>query len=607
MAVALIKLTQGTLTDVAGNALLGQFAYGPVTVENGDNTGVQSWEIKILYVDPRVTTVSTGVLASGIGAVPPTMFPEPDAPGCVRIQLRVTQNGVTDTDIRNFGIRELEKGVIIPPFQREPPQRPLTGLGAKPDELNFGGQPFGWAGSTDPDVQMMHNVLKRFDTAASLAALSVGNPGDAPLVATEPSALNVPLNLTDDGTDVWVSNGFFTPPSGVARFNIVTGRFIEIVDLTALPLLLPIRIVAALGKIYVLDFLGTVAEITPGSPSTVTDFAVIGGGFIGMVFAGGFLWILELTTPALLKVDPTNLSSFTLFPIPAGTYVGLAFEPISQTLWATETGVGQIRVFDLFGALAAPDPVINFGVIVSPEVITAGTGSLLYVTDSFTPGGPAVHKLSATTGYVSTLLLPGTSIFPIGSMGYDAAGNKLWVGDTSSGTTIRIDAPTMTVDVAAGLPLNTPFVPLSVRVIDIHVWVIEPILLLSGFGGAIYRGLKNPPFTTKLIYPGKEMVFVPSSTIRRVTSVSASYIVERTDQYVGVNFGAASSVSLTVFPFDGELHIIQDESGAAAANNITIFPLGGFTINGAVSDVINTNWGRKTVVFNSTAGNWTSA
>jgi hypothetical protein len=74
-------------------------------------------------------------------------------PGCYRLQLFVYEgpsySGSWNEDIRNFAVPEPLYGMIFPPYQMVPPKLPLpdTGLpNAKPDELNIGGQPFGWDG-----------------------------------------------------------------------------------------------------------------------------------------------------------------------------------------------------------------------------------------------------------------------------------------------------------------------------------------------------------------------------------------------------------------------------------------------------------------------------
>lgn len=141
-AVASIKFTQGPNTDIAGRAVEGTLMDGAVVVTNGDNTDVASWEMSLLYKPPG-SALTLGVFASAVSSTPSGSFGVPDVPGCYRVQEIVRDvYGVANVDIRNFGIRNA-RGVIVPPYQKNPD--PIE-IPLKDDELNFGGQAFGWLG-----------------------------------------------------------------------------------------------------------------------------------------------------------------------------------------------------------------------------------------------------------------------------------------------------------------------------------------------------------------------------------------------------------------------------------------------------------------------------
>jgi len=143
-AVALIVFDQGG-PGPAGQAFEGTVAGGLVTITNDDDTDVNSYEFTMLDVPPG-SAVPTGSMTSG--APPSSATFTPDVPGSYRVQLEVTGTSTSGTDIRCFGIRNA-RGIIIPPYQRNPNPLPLLGTGiagAKPDEQNYGGQARGWAG-----------------------------------------------------------------------------------------------------------------------------------------------------------------------------------------------------------------------------------------------------------------------------------------------------------------------------------------------------------------------------------------------------------------------------------------------------------------------------
>lgn len=93
---------------------------------------------------------------------------------------------------------------------------------------------------------------------------------------------------------------------------------------------------------------------------------------------------------------------------------------------------------------------------------------------------------------------------------------------------------------------------------------------------------------------------------RTLINTSTATISVNAGNIVGVNYAGACTVTLPGANAGGGTYLrfffIQDESGAAATNNITIVPNGTDTINGASSIVINTNYGGKILYQNGTNG-----
>lgn len=167
MPTALIKITQGATTDVPGNAVKGVID-GATTVvfSNGDDTGVTAWTYELLYTPPGSAIATT---VQGPGATTDFTMATPDKPGCYRMKLTVVDAaGVEDVDIRNFGTAFPNCGLIAPPYQANPAPLPLTGVGAKPDEMNFGGQPNGWDGDDDTNHKLLYQALQLLDSSGSI-------------------------------------------------------------------------------------------------------------------------------------------------------------------------------------------------------------------------------------------------------------------------------------------------------------------------------------------------------------------------------------------------------------------------------------------------------
>lgn len=176
-AIALIKLTQASgPTDVAGRAVEGTLTGVPasdkVTVTNNDNTDVNNWDIELLYDPPGSALGAVPgtpvMLGTAVSSTPSATF-IPDVAGSYRIRLTVRDSaGTPNIDIRDFGI-ENENGIIVPPYQKLPDSLPVLGSGTageKPNEQNYGGQAYGWAGDRSSKLYETH--LKTYRDARIL-------------------------------------------------------------------------------------------------------------------------------------------------------------------------------------------------------------------------------------------------------------------------------------------------------------------------------------------------------------------------------------------------------------------------------------------------------
>lgn len=193
-ATALIKFTQGASVGNAGEAMKGTLSTG-VTIENGDNSGVASWQIDLLYIDPVSSLVASTPYAFNNSSSTPSASFTPDARGSYRWRLKVWDvpgraGNPADTDIRVFSVPEAH-GLVVPPPQIWPiplPQPESLLTGAKPHEMNFAGQEDGWAGN-GADDGLMGEVIRRVD-GSHLANIKV--PGLAGAVTTN---LTGPLSV----------------------------------------------------------------------------------------------------------------------------------------------------------------------------------------------------------------------------------------------------------------------------------------------------------------------------------------------------------------------------------------------------------------------------
>jgi hypothetical protein len=185
-AVALIKFSQGLTIGDPGEALFGTLTT-PVLLENSSNTDVQSWQIDLLYSDPNSGIVAVTPYAFSNSSNTPQANFAPDVRGGYRWMLRVwstlNRSGpAADTDIRVFGVKETT-GYFVPPPMVWPKPLPVPQSGeanAKPHELNFDGNPYGWAGNSDGDG-LLNDVIR------SLGSITGATGDTGPVGPTGPT------------------------------------------------------------------------------------------------------------------------------------------------------------------------------------------------------------------------------------------------------------------------------------------------------------------------------------------------------------------------------------------------------------------------------------
>jgi hypothetical protein len=162
MVQALLQITQAANVGADGEALIGNTA-AAVVFSNADDTDVVLWKYELLYRPPG-SAVPLATQGPNTTSTFNMGTPTAAKPGCYRVRLTVEDAaGNQDVDIRNFAVPTANRSWIIPPDQREPPPLPLLGTGAKPDELNFEGQAFGWAGDDDVGRKLLHAILVEID------------------------------------------------------------------------------------------------------------------------------------------------------------------------------------------------------------------------------------------------------------------------------------------------------------------------------------------------------------------------------------------------------------------------------------------------------------
>jgi hypothetical protein len=203
---ALIKFAQGANVGVGGEAFV--VATGTaVTITNYDNTLVASWQID-LYYTPQGSSVERAVPHTfNNSSSTPSASVTPDVSGSYRVQLTVWDTagriGASSVDIRVFAVREAGPlAWIRPPAQIYPLSLPTpesSRPNAKPEELNFGNQPYGWSGAQNQGL--MDDILRRISAEDSVSTILWVDAGTALSTASQDGSIEKPYATVQQAID----------------------------------------------------------------------------------------------------------------------------------------------------------------------------------------------------------------------------------------------------------------------------------------------------------------------------------------------------------------------------------------------------------------------
>lgn len=214
------------------------------------------------------------------------------------------------------------------------------------------------------------------------------------------------------------------------------------------------------------------------------------------------------------------------------------------------------------------DATVGAGFTVSAGVLTALNSNF---SGQITSSGTGDINLENSRIYT-----PNSTCLTSGSSGGDECMNCVLVGGTASA-----------ISVGSTLLLSNCSVNSS------NTNAITGAGTLS-FGGIVFTG------TSSLINTSTQIPLVQSNDAIRITTPGAyPYTTVPQDQLILVDTSLARTITPLASPTTGQKHIIKDNVGSAATNNITITP-SGKNIDGAASTIINLNYGSVTIVYNGT-------
>ncbi len=336
-AISLIRFIQGANISGAGEALVGVGGTDVFVENGGDNSSVGSWRIELAYGPvgssfERIPGSPLLLAEDAAGSTPGASWnPEVGEPGCYRIIQTVWTGtnftGTADIDIRNFAVLTPNISQVLPPFQKlpDPLPRPETFLlGAKPDELNFEGQPWGWSGPT-------YDYATEFDSFRLLNAallyldgVSSGGGGDADMSAGRyqiygainfvggspyDNRFNVLEELADDNITV-VDNTMVVAQSGKYAISLVGAVYNTS---TENPKDIPLQVFKNITNQFVAPYTGT----TRYGADPVRATGIAGGTIVVELEAGDALFIWPTASSSTTTIS--GYFSIQLLKAPASS------------------------------------------------------------------------------------------------------------------------------------------------------------------------------------------------------------------------------------------------------------------------------------------------
>jgi len=281
--------------------------------------------------------------------------------------------------------------------------------------------------------------------------------------------------------ELWVTNGGITANNGsvTAYYSIPGANQSTQIPTDTIPGLTEPTALAvdASGNLWVATFSASaVSSITAYVPGTSTPFNTISGASsgldepFGLAFdAAGHLWVASLSGNGSGGAGSGAITAYNVGPTPPTIFandtitggglsgpVGLAFQPVSGSLWVANEGVGN-------GDITVSTPGTN----AANSSITAGTSAPFDLAFEASSGNLWVVNIEGGSGLGSvTEYAPGsntviatitTGLDEPEGLAFDASGN-LWVANVTSGTVTEYAAASkaLIATIPATANLNIP-------------------------------------------------------------------------------------------------------------------------------------------------------
>jgi YVTN family beta-propeller protein len=248
-------------------------------------------------------------------------------------------------------------------------------------------------------------------TSSKLVRLGSGASSHDVELDSAPAAM-----AAGDGS-IWLAE----PNEGrVTRVDLATGATSDRVPIGESPSAIAI----GGGSVWAASVPGdTLTRIDPAS-GTVTQRIPLGGArAAALVWSGSALWIADVTSNALIGLDPTGHRSRRTLPLPLRPS---ALAPGNGVMWVADYDGASIAQVELRGGRTVTTTHVGNG----PAALAVGFGSV-WVANAL---DSTVSRVDPTIGKVTATITVGS-----GPGAIVAAGGSVWVANLYAGTVSRID------------------------------------------------------------------------------------------------------------------------------------------------------------------------
>lgn len=405
----------------------------------------------------------------------------------------------------------------------------------------------------------------------------------------------------------------FATPGPIGNTVASTGAFTTLATSGA---------VSGAGFVALLAAPGPVGSTTPSTAAFTTlaaSGAVSGAGFVGLLAAPG---PIGSTTPSTGAFTTLSASSTAVF---SSTASGVTASPgDSTTKFATTAFVSN--AIGAGGIFVASNVAITGGTIDGTSIgaTTTSTGSFTTLaasgavsgtgfTNRFATPGP-IGNTTASTGAFTTLSASST-VSGTGFSTYLASPPAIGGSAPAAGSFTTLSASSTVSGAGFSTYLASPPAIGGSSAAAGSFTTLSASSTVSGTGFSTY--LASPPaiggtvaaagaFTT--LNASSNTMISGTTTLSgalisgvRVITIAGAVTVLSTDRYVVINKGtpATTAVTLPSSPATGLIINIKDGAGNSASFNITVSAASG-NIDGAATNVLNTNFASVDYIFNGT-------